>query len=125
MPSCPIMMMFANPFRMIVVPPAAVVPHMSFVIVAVVHAPLRIDGNPFRMMGIDPARMIVMPPLRVVPFMVRVPVAVMVRMSHHRRSREQSSQSRGGEKCSKFHLDYLLENDSGEGDRPSLDESDA
>src|SRR5580692_8129753 len=103
------MMMFANPFRMILVPPSPVAPHMMVVPIAVVLAPLRIFPGPFRMMVVDPARMVVMPPVRIAPFMTLVPVAIaIVRMCNHRRSREQCSQGRGGENCSKFHSGYLL-----------------
>src|SRR5271156_5438787 len=110
MPSYPVMMMFADPFRMTFVPPTAVMPDVSFVIVTIVDAPLGVHRYPFGMVDVDPARMVVMPPVRVVPFMVLVPVAiVMVRISHHRRSREQGRQGRGGEKCSEFHFWYLLE----------------
>ena len=109
MPSYPVMMMVADPIRMMVIPPGAVVPHMSFVIVAIVGAPIWICRDPVAMVIPHPIRMIVIPPVRVVPFVVRVPLSVMVRMSHHRRSREQGCQSCRGEKSSKFHSDYLLQ----------------
>src|SRR5580693_7992562 len=100
------MMMFADPVRMMVVPPCTIMPDVGFVIVAVIDAPLRIYRHPLGMMVVNPSRMIFMPPVRVVPFMMRVPVAVMIvviRVGRHRRSREQRSQSGAGEKCSEFH----------------------
>jgi hypothetical protein len=98
------MMMFANPFRMILVPPSAVAPHMMVVPIAVVLTPIRVRPGPFRMMMVDPARMVVMPPVRIAPFMMLVPVTItVVRMCNHWRSREQRSQGCGGEDGSKFH----------------------
>src|ERR1700735_4894059 len=105
------MMMFADPFRMMVVPPRAITPDVALVIVTVIDAPLGIYPRPLGMMVVNPSGMIVMPPVRVMPFMMRVPVAVMtvmIRVSGDRRSREQRSQSGAGEKCSKFHCWYLL-----------------
>src|ERR1700683_4847716 len=100
------MVMFTNPFGMVVVPPTAVVPHMRFVVVAVVGPPLWICLNPFRMMRVNPARMVVMPPVRVVPLVMFVPVTVVVLgMCNHRRSREQCRHGCGGENRSKFHSD--------------------
>src|SRR5271167_978607 len=108
-PSGPIRMMRVDPFRMMVVPPRAVVPHMIFVIVAVVGAPLGIHGNPFRMMRVDPAGVMFMPPARVMPDVTAVPVPVVtVRMSNHGSSREQRCEGSGGENCSKFHSSNLL-----------------
>ncbi len=99
------MMVFADPFRMVVEPPVPIVPHVTVVIIAVVGAPLGIDRDPFRMMGIDPARMMFMPLGRFAPCMMVVPVTVtVVRMSNRRRSRKQRSQSRGRENSSKFHF---------------------
>src|SRR5580704_9970216 len=100
------MMMFANPVRMMVVPPCAIMPDVGFVVVAVIDAPLGIYRHPFGMMVVNPSRMVFMPPVCVMPFMMRVPIAVMIiviRKSCHRRGGEQRSQSGAGEKCSEFH----------------------
>ena len=114
------MMMFADPFRMMVVPPIPTVPYVKFVIVAIDDAPLGVNRDPFGMMVPDPAGVMCMPPARVVPDVVVVPVTVMVRMCHHRRSREQGGQGSGGKYCSKFHSWYLLEENKGKssGTRP-------
>ncbi len=89
-------MMYANPFRMMVIPPGAVVPHMVVVIVAVCDTPVGVNSDPFRMMDIDPARVMFMPPRRVMPHMMLVPISVMtVRMRNNRRRCEQCCQ-RGG-----------------------------
>src|ERR1700693_3418286 len=111
------MMMFTDPLGMVVVPPAAVVPHMRFIVVAVVCAPLGVCLHPFRMMRVDPARMVVMPPVRIVPRMMVVQVAVVIaRMRNRWRSCKQSCQCRRGENCSKFHSWYLLKSDSVRGE---------
>src|SRR5208283_1265910 len=105
------MMMFAHPFRMMVVPPCAIVPDVRFVVVAVIDAPLGIYRHPLGMMVVNPSGMILMPPMHVMPFVMRVPVAVVavvIRVRGNRRGREQRGQSGAGEKCSEFHCWYLL-----------------
>src|SRR5882757_2974210 len=110
MPSGPVMMMFTDPVGTVFVPPRAVVPRMMVVPIAVGATPIIVTLGPFGVMPIDPARMIIMPPIGVVPCMMFVPVTIMMMLGvcHHRRSREERSQSCPGEKSSKFHSWYLL-----------------
>ena len=103
----PVMMMFVDPFRMILVPPSAVAPNMVFVPVAVVVTPFRICVHPFGMMMVDPVRMVVVPPMRVAPFMMLIPVTVvMLGMCNHRRNRKQRCEGRSGKK--KFEVSFLV-----------------
>ncbi len=108
MPSRPFMMMVFDPFRMMFVPPIAVVPRMMIVPIAVGAAPISMPFGPFRMMPPDPSGVIVVPPVGIVPRMMPVPITIVLGMCHHRRSREEGRQCCGGEKCSKFHSWYLL-----------------
>lgn len=101
-------MMVRDPFRMIFVPPIAVVPRMMAIPIAVGTSPILVMLGPFGMMAPDPARMMVVPPIGIVPRMVLVPITIVVRMCHNRRSREEGRQCCGCEKCSKSHSGYLL-----------------
>ena len=79
-PSCPVPMMFVDPFRMVVVPPSAVAPYVMLVPVAVDGAPIGVRLDPFRMMMPDPSGVVCVPPTRVVPYVMIVPVTVVARM---------------------------------------------
>jgi hypothetical protein len=61
-------MMFVDPFRMMVVPPTAVAPHVMVIPIAIGDAPLRIYPHPLAMMVPHPTGVVLMPPIRVVPF---------------------------------------------------------
>ena len=102
-------MMYADPFRMVVVPPSAVVPHVMLVPVAIDGAPIRIHRDPFGMMMPNPSGVMFMPPGRIMPYVMVVPITVVARMRNRRRSRKDGCQGRGGEYCSKFHSWYGLE----------------
>ena len=102
-------MMCADPFRMVVVPPAAVVPYVMLVPVAVDGAPIGVNLDPFGMMMPDPTGVMFVPPDRVVPYVMVIPITVISRVRDRRRSREDRSQGSGGEDRSKFHSCYLLD----------------
>jgi hypothetical protein len=101
-------MMVRDPFRMMFVPPIAVVPRMMVIPITVGAAPILVMLRPLGMMPPDPSWMMVVPPIRVMPRMMLVPITIVVGMCHHRRSREEGRQRCGGEKRSKFHSGYLL-----------------
>lgn len=101
--------MVLDPFRMMFVPPIAVVPRMMVIPITVGAAPIFVMLGPLRMMPPDPSWMMVVPPIRVMPRVMLVPITIVVGMCHHRRSREEGRQCCGSEKCSKFHSWYLLE----------------
>jgi len=104
-------MMCADPFRVVVVPPTAVVPYVMLVPVAVDGAPIGVYLDPFGMMMPDPSGVVFVPPTRVVPYVMVVPITVVARMRDRRCSGEDGCERCGGAYCSKFHSRYLLDDE--------------
>src|SRR6185437_1998182 len=98
MPALPMRVMLLDPFRIVFVPPVAVVPAIVVVPIAVGVAPLGITGGPLRMMLPHPSGIMRMPPVNVMPFVMLVVVAPSVMLfsvSRARRHGRHNGDSRG------------------------------